>query len=844
MDNHRRNVRLVQEAVAQKCAHIQPDPFLVEHVLDAAEEPRATRERKGVSPRLAFALVMVTLIVTAVSLTLRQEIMPLIVAASQPGGGEPGFTSVRVVHPLELATSEQRVFHLPPKESEFQSWDGPWFSEGYTMLVSGDTVHFLKYRYGGTGGVHEDPYAVPLDLISATCYVLDEQGEAVPCPDGCGEVFAHIEEYHIGSPVFGLATTPQNETYLVDAAGQVLRWTPGGAEPWETVVQLDFSGVRTLRSDFDDTCYAADEDGLYIAFIAYQQACELYAFDWETGARRLITKWGYAYDMIPAGPGKLLIEGSPKPATSSNWYLMDTLTGEAEKVVGGTLMVKASDAIWDRLDGCYYASFTDVQRIGLDGEETTVASFASDSKIASHLALSQDGRRFYLLVGEEDDGATFHIVDRLMGDGPTLTINGAVNYLSTQFDMVSSMTSSSPELAGVQFNLRDNQLEAYDVAQLLLNRDDTSDILAVHASSADLRSLFGKGYFAPLEDRPEIADYFERLQPVWQDACSWDGSIAALPLYVYDDYQFMYNTELWEAYDLPVPTSYDELFALLWELDERGLLDEHPLFEINGWETSSFDHLAKKLLRDYMLHEKGTPRFDDPELERLLGALSDLRDTLDRHDALNLTGDPLMIFNGHVTMVTGLRYHEYRYGDADYAPLLLSLDERRGPVLQCHLTLLMVNPYSRNIDLAKAWLANLVANPTESVRCLFLTDMPDGVETERSLRQYAEYEEAEAAFQQAYDEALASGDPEVIEKARDALYLNIEPQRDWVVTPEHAQTLYAALPYAQVVHYNPDIVLLDNGDQAIQEYLSGRRSAHDLLQALQSLAMMIDAEGL
>lgn len=313
----------------------------------------------------------------------------------------------------------------------------------------------------------------------------------------------------------------------------------------------------------------------------------------------------------------------------------------------------------------------------------------------------------------------------------------------------------------------------------------------------------------------------------------------------YDNYQFMYNMELWKLYGLDIPTNYHELFMIIREMDSMGLLDEYPLFDVNGWNTRSFDHLLYKLLGDIILHSGAFGvgmNFADPTLEQLLQELSELRDLLDQHDALHLTGSPLMSWSGNTTALNADHQIYEEYGE--YAPVLLSLDDTRGPVLQVYMSVLLVNPYSKNTELAKAWLSHLAENPTEMTRCVFLTDMPDGIETEQSLIRYAEYEERAAILEQQYENAQASGDLEAIEEAREAFFGNTKPMHDWVITPEHAQTLYTVLPYAQVVHYNPYTVLLDNGDQAIQEYLTGKRSAHDLLQALQSLAMMINAEGL
>lgn len=743
------------------------------------------------------------------------------------------------------ALADQQTYALPPVQAWYD--EATAFAETYDLLVSGDTVHFLKYQYGGSYIVTEDGEHPPIYVTDGECFVINEQGEAAACPAHCGDVIDLIETNLYGSPFFGLVITPQNETYLIDANGKVLHWTPGADAPWETVTQLDMSGLRPMRLYDDFSYYSGDEDALYLLYPSAQEGCDLYAFDWTSGARRLIAHFSWADFATPAGPGKLMVSGNMKAYGYGKYYIVDCQSGEADELVSGLKAVHASNFLWNRADGWYYATNTgSIQHLGLDENEVAFSGFSGmPSDFGScDLALSLDGQRLYILMDDARAcSLSFIVLDLQETDGLTLTINGETNLLNLMFGAVSSLTGDSPELAGVQFNLRDDLAGAYDVAQSLVTRDNSYDLLIVNTAGVDLRSLFAKGYFAALDDQPEVRAYFDELYPVWRDACMWQGSIAALPFNVYDNYQFMINTELWEAYGLDVPTSYRELFSTLREMDSKGLLGEYPLFELNGRETRSFDHLLYKLLEDHMLHCDASGNgvsFDDPVLEQLLQELSELRDLLDRNDDLHLTGSPLMVFAGHATSVLGEQVYEW-YGS--YAPMLLAMDETRGPILQCHLSVALVNPYSKNVELAKAWLSYLAANPTEMTRCVFLTGMPDGIETEASRIEYAEYEKRSTALQRQYDEAQASGDLDAIEKAREAIYSNGMPMRDWTVTPEHAQRLYQALPYASVAHYNPFMILLDNGEQPIQEYLSGKRSAHELLQALESLAMMIDAEG-
>lgn len=112
MDNHRENVKLVQEAVEKKCAGLLPDPFLAQRVLNAAGEHRNPRERKPFSVGLAFALVLMTVITVAVSLNREPEQSPQVVTASLPEGEEPGFTHVNPSRPLLPASGHTCKYYL------------------------------------------------------------------------------------------------------------------------------------------------------------------------------------------------------------------------------------------------------------------------------------------------------------------------------------------------------------------------------------------------------------------------------------------------------------------------------------------------------------------------------------------------------------------------------------------------------------------------------------------------------------------------------------------------------------------------------------------------------------
>lgn len=85
MDNDRKRVEIVQKAIEQKCAFLDPDPYLTQRVLSAANEKNG-RIRAKMPRSLLLALAMVLVTVTAVAISLRhgERIDQTFVATTMP----------------------------------------------------------------------------------------------------------------------------------------------------------------------------------------------------------------------------------------------------------------------------------------------------------------------------------------------------------------------------------------------------------------------------------------------------------------------------------------------------------------------------------------------------------------------------------------------------------------------------------------------------------------------------------------------------------------------------------------------------------------------------------------
>ena len=73
MDNDRKSAELLRDALEQKCAFLEPDPYLAQRVLRLAEEKAPVQTRR-ISRSLVVAAALVLMTVTAVTVSLGHRI--------------------------------------------------------------------------------------------------------------------------------------------------------------------------------------------------------------------------------------------------------------------------------------------------------------------------------------------------------------------------------------------------------------------------------------------------------------------------------------------------------------------------------------------------------------------------------------------------------------------------------------------------------------------------------------------------------------------------------------------------------------------------------------------------
>lgn len=364
-------------------------------------------------------------------------------------------------------------------------------------------------------------------------------------------------------------------------------------------------------------------------------------------------------------------------------------------------------------------------------------------------------------------------------------------------------------------------------------------------SSGNIQSLLGKGYYVDLSDVEGVAEFMDGLYPVWRDPCVTGDEIAAIPVTVRNWKTFTRNGVIWEEEDLgPVPTTYDELFDAIRDWDARGILDMgYPLF----WKGyDSFEVLAYRIINDYvgLRIREGTPIvFENETLLRPLRGLEELRRILNAHDAKKPLGDPLLP-EGFLNSVVHVGDGDPRLNYAE-SVMPLGLTDAQEPVETAFFTVMIINPNSSRVELAKKYLSYLAQHPSAWAQCMLMQGMPEGVREPGYEDATEKYEQLMSELPERLEAALREFDDVAGQQMEERIRaLTYDYLYQWSVRPETAELLYQALPYLTVATSDGYGFLQKNGKEFIDMFVSEQIDSLTLVQRLDERMQMMQSEGI
>lgn len=255
---------------------------------------------------------------------------------------------------------------------------------------------------------------------------------------------------------------------------------------------------------------------------------------------------------------------------------------------------------------------------------------------------------------------------------------------------------------------------AQEMGQALSSGENQLDILSVQMDWIDFNRLMEKGYCYDLSGSEALTGYVKELYPFIQDAVTQDGKLMALPYTVYGS-DWHYNKKAFEELNLPVPTTYAELIALAneWAKEENSEnWEEYTLLPDEGEYKPQVFYDFFEDYEQYMLSKGETLSLDTDTFRSVMGAL----ETMDTENVEVMVdwgevGDDEVpeeleeLWNKEVLIAN--YYSIGLYNQGDMVPLPLRIDENSEHFIPMHLSVLFVNPKSKNIDAAVKYLEEL-----------------------------------------------------------------------------------------------------------------------------------------
>ena len=315
----------------------------------------------------------------------------------------------------------------------------------------------------------------------------------------------------------------------------------------------------------------------------------------------------------------------------------------------------------------------------------------------------------------------------------------------------------------VFFNESTYYNSAQELGQALSGGEDQLDILSVSMSWIDFTRLMEKGYCYDLSGSEEIASFLDELYPFLKDGVMYNGKIMALPYEMYGA-QWVYNPEAFEELGLSVPTTYAELIDFIneWAKEENSEnWEKYTVFSDEGSYKEQVFYSFFENYEQYMLSSDETLSLDNSTFREVMTKLGTLdAENVEVYVDWSLYGDEVPEEVEELWNKTGLMSSYYSasiYGHGDYEPMQMKISADSEYMMPMQVSVLFVNPRSKNIDAAVQYLEELCkALRKNQEQMTFLSPLYN----EPILNPY--YEENLGYMQEALvrmEEELANADP-------------------------------------------------------------------------------------
>lgn len=260
--------------------------------------------------------------------------------------------------------------------------------------------------------------------------------------------------------------------------------------------------------------------------------------------------------------------------------------------------------------------------------------------------------------------------------------------------------------------------DAGDIIRSALSQDDSVDVYYLPVKSREYTALYTRGYLAPLTHSKTLTDYAEALYPSLKDAITKNGELYAIPVELEIPPCLMFNRRAMEALDIEadaLPETWAEFIEFLNGLES--VLAAHPGTTlapdfVNVYELKRT--ILGELLSDYVLAlqraDMGRASADTRTLVELIKALERVNfDNLGVFDEQPMDSFGIVLLGETPYLLTGFLCPTAQTNCMNEVPLMLKFAADDAPMLDVNPYVLVINPYSKNQELATRFIERVTS---------------------------------------------------------------------------------------------------------------------------------------
>ncbi|MBQ2954859.1 MAG: hypothetical protein IJE08_00195 [Clostridia bacterium] len=454
---------------------------------------------------------------------------------------------------------------------------------------------------------------------------------------------------------------------------------------------------------------------------------------------------------------------------------------------------------------------------------------------------------YYFISGYE--GTVIKNIDPAAQPTRTLTLRNI--YLEMD-DAYIAFAKEHPEAELKQMD-RIGELTMDEVTQAMMSGSSEIDIYYLGVNSAAFRALVGRGYAADLSGSETIKSMTDRMFPVFQEVLTRDGKIVAFPDHV-NASSYKINTAL--AAELGIseeeyPDTWDKLLDLIdrWDESYSKEFPEKALFD--PYETANMKETIFNMLLKAQVVSINKPgaqaSVNTPFMRRMMERLDSMSFAAFASDQDFSMGYSWssndVLLNSWGTILPRDMYRE-----EEMETILFAESEEEGALVGIDMYVYVVNPYSKNIDLAIDYLEARAESMSEGMQATLLTDWRKPLRDphfDRMLESYDKMiENRKKALSEAADDQKQAIEDEIKQ---------MEAERERVIAREYVWTEEQLAEYRELTGH---FVVIRNEyftansregeaeemQQLISRYVDGQMSADQMLSSLDKKLRMMQME--